>query len=369
MHVAVVGCGQLARMMALAGWRLGVTFSFLAEPNEGTACVEHLGKVVVRDEQKTIAELYAALGHPEVMTVEREHVDVAMLKAFAEHCAVHPNPNAVSVSQHRGREKTCMRDLGIGTAPFTVASNAADLKQAVTTMGLPVLIKSCEEGYDGKGQWMIREAAQLDSFFAENNVSQDMIVEGLVNFSEEVSIIAVRSTNDECAFYPITENEHRNGILLTSIAPAKAISPALTERAEDIAQKILRKLDYVGVLSVELFIENGELLVNEIAPRVHNSGHWTQAAGISSQFENHIRAICGMPLGNTQPKTAVGMVNLLGVKVSDQLLDRGNLEIHHYNKAIRPGRKVGHINLWNIDREQLAADVTQLRDEIYSDES
>ncbi len=360
MHIAIVGSGQLARMMTVAGWRLGCSFSFLAENGENTSCVEGLGDIVQIDHHSTPQALYEALGKPDVVTVEKEHVDIELLKSLQTHCPVHPNPEAIAVTQHRGREKTFLNDIGVPTAGFKVINNKADLQQAVAHMGFPVLVKTCTEGYDGRGQWKLDNTEDLDNLLVDFP-ALELIVEAFVPFDCEVSIIAARSPSGESQCYPLTENKHRNGILESSIAPAQLPANTLPQAAKDLALTILDKLDYVGVLSIELFVKDDQLLVNELAPRVHNSGHWTQSAGICSQFENHIRGITQQPLGNTDVKTHVAMINLLGQSVSQNVLNQGNVEIHHYNKSIRPNRKVGHINVWNIDRERLLSQVDAIK--------
>ncbi|MCV6610709.1 MAG: 5-(carboxyamino)imidazole ribonucleotide synthase [Amphritea sp.] len=359
MRVAVFGAGQLARMMALAGWRLGVSFSYIALPGENVQCVDDLGDVVELTPELRGEALYEALGKPTVVTVEKEHVDLEVLRSLEPFCPVAPSPKAISFTQHRGREKTFLNDNGIPTAPFRLANSPESLRAGVAELGLPVLVKSCEEGYDGKGQWRLKEQADLDALMQDPAAHKELIIEGFINFDREVSLVAVRNAKGECAFYPLTENEHNNGILETSVAPATN-SEALTEQAEDIAHKILDELGYVGVLAIELFVTGDKLLVNELAPRVHNSGHWTQSAGISSQFDNHIRAIVGLPLGETKPAVNVAMVNLLGHTVSRDLLNKGNVELHQYNKSLRPGRKVGHVNLWNIDRDALLQQMEEI---------
>jgi len=361
MHIAIVGTGQLARMMALAGWRMGFTFAFLAEPGENPLCVEGLGDVVERTPGLSGEALYKALGEPQVVTVERESVDVDLLKALQPHCSVHPSPEAVGISQHRGREKSYMRSIDIPTAPFRVITSAAELQAAVEELGYPVFVKSCEDGYDGKGQWKLDDKAQLDAVIEELPAEFDFVAEGMVKFDKEVSQIAARTEDGRCVFYPLTENQHSNGILVNSIAPAELSSPAVAEQAQQIAEKLLTTIDYVGVLSIEFFVVGDQLMVNEIAPRVHNSGHWTQAAGICSQFENHMRAISNSELGDTIPATFTGMINLLGEDASSDFLKQGNVEIHLYNKSLRPGRKVGHINVWDIDRTRLVAQLDTIR--------
>lgn len=366
MHVAIVGCGQLARMMALAGWPQGHRFTFLAEPGEGTDCVKGLGEIVERTPEMEGESLYTALGNPDVVTVEREHVDVSLLSTLKPHCSVYPSPEAISYCQHRGREKTFLNSLGIQTAPFHLANNAEELSASVKTLGYPVFVKTCEEGYDGYGQWVLKTDEDLENLVAQADSLPEVVIEGRVDFDREVSLIAARDASGACVFYPLTENLHRNGILWSSIAPADA-PEELHAKAKDIADKVLNALDYVGVIAIEMFQAGDDLLVNELAPRVHNSGHWTQGAGISSQFENHIRAICGLGLGHTINSQHAGMVNLLGIEAPKEIISESNVQHHVYNKSLRPGRKVGHLNLVSDDRHTLEVKLKRIRDSLYED--
>lgn len=366
MHVAIIGAGQLARMLALAGWRLGARFTFYADEAENTSCVEGLGTIVTASPGIEGEGLFEALGQPDVVTVEREGVDVELLKSLNPHCAVHPCPEGVFIAQNRGREKRFANELGVKTAPFELVNDESDLHSAVTKLGFPCLLKSCEDGYDGKGQWKFESSEDVASFLAEEGIKTELILEGFVAFDKEVSLVASRSTSGECAFYPLTENVHRNGILIHSIAPAELPSSKLQEKAEKYAELMLNKLDYAGILSIEFFVVGDELVINELAPRVHNSGHWTQGAGIASQFENHVRAITGKPLGQTEPAMFAAMLNLLGVRAKLDEIFKGNVQLHEYNKSLRPNRKVGHINLWHLDREKLKQQLAELEAAVYS---
>ncbi len=360
MHIAIIGCGQLARMMALEGWKMGFRFSFLAEIGEGRTCVEGLGPIVERTESLTGEALYTALGSPDVVTVERESVDVSMLEQLAAFCSINPNPKAIRISQHRGLEKGFVNELGVPTAPYRLASTNQALLEAAEHLGLPVIVKTCGEGYDGKGQWKIESLEQLEALRLGDAENSDYIVEKRIAFEKEISIVVARASTGECAFYPITENAHKNGILISSVAPAEAPSHALAVEAKQIATKMLEAMDYVGVLAIEFFVVDGALMVNEFAPRVHNSGHWTQAGGVCSQFENHVRAISGMPLGCTEPLMPVAMVNVLGREVTQDLIDAGNMQLHAYDKSPKAGRKMGHINLWHQDAKALQTQVENL---------
>lgn len=366
MHVAFIGCGQLARMMALAGWPMSLTFSFVADPNENTSCVKGLGDIISKYDYPSAQELYQALGQPDVITVEREHVDCDLLDELAEFCHIHPNPSAIRIAQHRGREKNFLRQQGIATVDFDITSSKQEMLTTLASLRLPLLVKTCEEGYDGRGQWKLDNQQDIERMLDEAPLAQDLIIERLANFDREVSIVVARSANGDIATYPLAENLHSNGILITSIAPAADPQSALAQQAADIAKKTIQKLNYVGVLSIEFFEVDGALLVNELAPRVHNSGHWTQAAEVASQFENHLRAITGANLGQTHCDHGhYAMLNLLGVDVTQQQLTAENTQLHNYNKTIRPGRKVGHINIWGEDRTELKKQLEALRNQVY----
>jgi 5-(carboxyamino)imidazole ribonucleotide synthase len=368
MRVAIVGCGQLARMMALAGWNMGLEFTFLAEPGEATRSVEGLGRIARRDPDDTPAQLYAALGEPDVITVEKEHVDTGMLRALSEFCPVHPDPDAVHACQDRLREKLLCETLELATAPYRVAKNALDVTYAVESLGLPLVVKARREGYDGKQQWRIRSTAELRDFCIDNR-SGDWLVESQINFQREVSVLAARSANGDIAIYPPTENRHQGGILLTSIAPAENLPDGIMADCQRYIRALLEKLDYVGVLAMECFVCEEGLLVNELAPRVHNSGHWTMRSEATSQFENHLRAILGMNLGSTSVTRYEGMLNILGSYDRGsalRLLSRDST-LTDYNKSSAPRRKLGHINVSRESRTAMLEELSRLSQCLYVD--
>lgn len=382
MRVAVIGGGQLARMMALNGLRLGLQFSFLVEPDESTQCVDNLGEKVVWDlvellndgSEAAFHDLFNALGRPQVITVEKEAVPVDLLRGLAQFTAVHPNPDSVYQTQHRAREKQLLSRLSIPTASFKVASTFADVRAAYAEFGLPLFIKAVESGYDGKNQWQIHSVADLESFERESPAGP-WVVEKHVRFDREASLIGARSASGETVFYPLTENLHRRGILIRSIAPAPNLGADTERNAQDYMQRLFAELNYVGVLAMECFVCGDDLLVNELAPRVHNSGHWTMDAGICSQFENHLRAIMDWPLGNTQPNGPKGMVNILGSRDLTKhqprhpgpswLSDAGTF--HWYNKTDRPGRKLGHINIAHEDLATLQTLLAAQDEQLYGE--
>ena len=365
MRIAIAGCGQLARMLALAGWEIGHHFTFIADPGEGTDCVAGLGPVVARDDAPEPAALFEALGCPDVVTVEKEHVSVALLEGLAEYCLVAPSPDTIRICQHRGREKTALQNLGINTAPFQLVEHGAALIAAVEALGYPAFVKSCEQGYDGQNQWLLHDGAALETLAAQMDSLPPLVVEGAVHFDRELSIIAARSVSGDTVLYPLAENRHREGILLTSEVPAANISEETQAQANHIARTLLEQWSYVGVLSIELFDEGGALRVNELAPRVHNSGHWSQDAGVTSQFSNHIRVITNTRPGNTRPALYSGMVNLLGREPDAALLQAEDVNLHWYTKSVRSRRKVGHINVQARDRAHLQQRLAELEDSLY----
>ncbi len=366
MHIGIIGCGQLARMMALAGWNMGLRFSFLAEGEETTDCVDGLGAVVTRQAGDNARAIYTALGEPDVVTVEREHVDTALLREMKAFCRVYPDPDFVRNCQDRLLEKEMLGGLGIPTAPHRPANTALQVADAVERLGLPVVIKTRGQGYDGKGQWRITNQQALREFCARYQAG-DWLVESHVPFEREVSIIAARSAAGEVVLYPVTENRHEDGILLTSLAPADKLSPDLLEDARDYMRRLLEGQDYVGVLAMECFVTPDAILVNELAPRVHNSGHWTMSGEPTSQFENHLRAILGMRLGAVAITRYQGMVNILGaydLKATLRELSRESA-LFDYNKTDKPGRKLGHINICYDKRDEVVREINRLRCQLY----
>ena len=317
---ALVGClggGQLGRMLALAGAPLDVRLRFLDPAAD--ACAGLVGELVVGayDDPACLERLADGA---DAVTYEFENVPVAA----ARRVGAIPGPRALELGQDRLAEKELFRRLGIATGPFG----------SLDEVGVPALVKSRRLGYDGKGQRILE---------AVEPIGAGELAEGLVHFERELSIVAVRGQTGETAFYPVAENEHRGGILAVSRAPA----PDAPQRAaEEIAGRLLDELDYVGVLAVELFDVGGELLANEFAPRVHNSGHWTIDGSETSQFENHLRAILGLPLGATETRGSSVMVNLVGGSPPlERLLAIPGAHVHLYGKEPRPGRKVGHVTL------------------------
>ena len=374
MRIGIIGCGQLARMLALAGWPLGLKFSFLAEPGDTGDCVRGLGELVPMPdgfEAMAITELaarvYASLEKPDVITVEKESVPVDLLEALKNHCAVYPDPKAVRICQNRGCEKEFIEGVGAAMAPKIVVNTVAELKLAIEQLGFPVIVKTCEDGYDGLNQWKMDTAGDLTEFLESRDSIVESVVEKRVNFSREISLILVRAADGRTASYSATQNWHEGGILRASLAPAQDIDEGLAKQIQDLTERVLGNIDYVGVLAIECFVVDGKLLVNELTPRVHNSGHWTQQGAATSQFENHLRAIAGLPLGSTEVHGFAGMVNLLGVEVTAQTALKPNAFFHTYNKSVRPNRKVGHINIVHNDAEAMKKQLDATIAAIYSD--
>jgi len=345
MRVAIVGCGQLARMLALSGIPLGIKFSFIADDGllTNTDCVDGLGTIVPWQFGVDAGDLYQALEKPDVVTVEKEQVDIRLLQALEHYTLIRPGVSAIEQTQSRLAEKRLLERLGVSCADYYCGE---DLGVAVAKLGYPFLLKSLSGGYDGKNQWLIDSDEALANYLKDRgDNSPEVLAEQWIHFQRELSLIAVRDAKGAISFYPLTENSHHHGILYRSIAPAENVSDQEISQAQCSLQKIMDSLDYVGVMAMECFSTDQGLLVNELAPRVHNSGHWTQTGGVTSQFENHIRAIAGMEPGSTGcSAVAAGMINLLGTTEPPFAAIGDRSTLHWYNKQPKPGRKQGHVN-------------------------
>jgi 5-(carboxyamino)imidazole ribonucleotide synthase len=356
MHIAIIGCGQLSRMLALAGIPMGFKFSFIAEEGEDNRCVDGLGTVVWWRPGTSVRELYEALGRPDRLTVEKEQVDVSLLHALECFCPVHPNPKAFATCQHRHREKQLLDSLEIPCSPYLYGQPS---NVSTAEIYLPVVVKSCREGYDGKNQWVLKCQKDIDAFRLQAS-EEHYIVEKLIPFDIEVSQVSVRSANGEVRHYPLAENHHEQGILKQSVAPAANISESLTLVAQEYICRIMNSLDYVGVMAMECFVVNSQLLINELAPRVHNSGHWTQSGSATCQFENHLRAIAELPLGSTRSSGVTAMVNLIGTEEPPLNSLMAQSSLHWYDKVVRPNRKLGHINIVDENYDSLLKQIDSL---------
>jgi 5-(carboxyamino)imidazole ribonucleotide synthase len=366
--IGILGGGQLGYMLALAGYPLGLRFRFLDPSPE--APVGRIAQRVTADfDDKTALEKFAS--GLELITYEFENVPVAATRFLSERVPVFPPPAALEVAQDRLKEKALFRKLGIATTEFAPVHNLKSLDAAVAAIGLPAVLKTSRFGYDGKGQWTLRTAADVENVKTEiadafvkarsmngAHASQDsapFILERFISFTRELSILGVRARNGDVVFYPLVQNRHHGGILRLSIAPAPSLAPGLQREAEDIARRILSQLDYAGVLAIEFFEYEGRLVANEMAPRVHNSGHWTIEGAVTSQFENHLRAVLDLPLGSTKVYGFAAMLNLIGETPNNaEVLGIPGAHLHLYGKSPRPGRKLGHITLWTSSFEQLS---------------
>ncbi len=367
MRVGIIGSGQLARMLALAGRNMGIRFAIVALDGESAECVEGLGTVTPwRLDQGDPQALYAAMGEPDVITVERENISVDLLRALQRFAPVHPNPDAVSHCQNRLRERLLLRSLAIEVAPFAEAFTRRDVELALQSLGLPAVIKHASEGYDGKSQWRIKAVDDLAAFDPPQTEAE-WLVEKWISFDTEVSLIAARSSTGEVALYPPTLNSHRDGILIRSMVPATGLSAEQAAVAQGYIRRLLEAMDYVGVLTMECFVLDDQVLVNELAPRVHNSGHWTQQANVSSQFENHLRAILGLPLGNTHLCGFAGLVNILGDPPGPGCYAElaGSASLHWYEKQPRPGRKLGHMAVSGPEESTVRDHLDRIQEALY----
>jgi 5-(carboxyamino)imidazole ribonucleotide synthase len=345
MRIGVLGGGQLGRMLALAGLPLGLHFRFLDPAAD--ACAGEVGELIVGEFTDPAALGRFADGLV-LATYEFESVPVAVVHEVARHVSVYPPPQALEVAQDRLHEKNLFVSLGVPTPPFVNVGNKNDLPSVVEAFGLPAVLKTRRHGYDGKGQYVLRQAEDTEWAYAKIG-NGSFLLDRLVPFERELSIIAVRSRAGESRFYPLVENRHEQGILRQSLAPAPGLTAEVQTEAESYAQRIMEAVDYVGVMAVEFFQHEGKLLANEMAPRVHNSGHWTIEGATTSQFENHLRAILDLPLGSTEVAGSVAMLNLIGqTRPLDQLLAVPDCHVHLYGKAPAPGRKLGHITVCGI---------------------
>ncbi len=357
MRIGVLGAGQLGRMLALAGYP-PLAKEFVFYDMSGSPPSAGLGGEVIVDRDGSYLDDF--LSRVDRVTYEFEHLPVEVAEKLAQHKPVHPPcpPRALQVCQNREAEKTLFGQLGIPTPEWKIADSAASLKAAAEALGCPVVAKSITEGYDGKGQAVLRDPEQAEEAWTAIGHPR-VIVEKFVNFKREVSIIAVRGEDGDVAFYPpIAENTHHEGILRYSIAPpAPGLQPPhIQQDAEKYIKALLNELNYVGVLTLELFETGGDgLVANEMAPRVHNSGHWTIEGSMTSQFENHIRAVSGHALGNVQARGLSCMINIIGEHGDiERILELPYAHLHLYNKGgERPGRKLGHVNILADSYEEL----------------
>ncbi|MGB9669783.1 MAG: 5-(carboxyamino)imidazole ribonucleotide synthase [Halothiobacillaceae bacterium] len=353
-RIGIIGGGQLGRMLALAGIPLGLEFVFLDPSPE--ACARLVGEQIVADYDELMA-LERLVNDTDIVTLEFENIPVSAARFVQERGLLFPGPQALEVAQDRVNEKTLFGKLGIPTPPWRAVDSLEGLRAAVAKIGLPAVLKTRRLGYDGKGQAVLREPADIETAWAALG-SAPLILEGFIAFRREVSIIAVRSRTGELAFYPLSENTHERAILKLSLS--RAGDPMQAE-AEAHARKVLETLDYVGTMGFEFFVTDSGLIANEIAPRVHNTGHWTIEGAAVSQFENHLRAILGLPLGSTALRGAAAMLNFIGeLPPTERILALPDVHFHAYGKAPRPGRKIGHATLVARDEAERDARLAKL---------
>ncbi len=345
-RLGIVGGGQLGRMLALAAAPLGVSCRFIDPAEDAGAQVAAEQMVAAYDDLDALAELAQ---WSDVVTFEFENVPAPALEAIAQHATLAPSPRSLEVSQDRLLEKRTFEALDLTVAPYRPVESLADLEDALAELGAPAIVKTRRFGYDGKGQARIEDPG--DAAHAWKSMEDaPSILEGVVEFDREISAVVVRSADGTAMAYPPAENVHRAGILHTSSAPATHVAQPISDQAVEHALAIAEELDHVGTLAVEYFVAADQLIVNEIAPRVHNSGHWTLDGAGTSQFENHVRAVLGLPVGAAAPIVPTVMVNLVGeLPALGELLDVRGAHVHLYDKQPRPGRKLGHVNVVDFD--------------------
>ncbi|WP_199096428.1 5-(carboxyamino)imidazole ribonucleotide synthase [Dyella sp. ASV21] len=366
--LGILGGGQLARMLALAAAPLGV--KSLVVDSAADACAGQVAPLVVADWTD-----YEALEHfaaqVDVVTFDFENVPAETAHRLAERVAVFPAPRALAVAQDRLAEKTLFRECGLHTPEFKAIDTRAELDQALAAIGAPAILKTRRLGYDGKGQFRIKTLADADAAWAAlggQAAAHGLILEAFVPFDRELSVIAVRSRDGEFRTWPLTQNWHTDGVLSLSLAPAPDIAE-LQQRATELARTLAEKLDYVGVFALELFVKNGELLGNEMAPRVHNSGHWTIEGALTSQFENHVRAVLGLPLGDTSARGLSAMFNWIGeLPDAAPVLSAVDAHWHDYGKQPRVGRKVGHATVCAENARQLVERLAGIAHALHRDQ-
>ncbi|MDO4441786.1 MAG: 5-(carboxyamino)imidazole ribonucleotide synthase [Moraxella sp.] len=353
--IGIFGGGQLGLMLGNAARPLGIKTVFLEDaPNPPAALAGQVFTTAQFDEFAKACD---------TVTLEFENTPLNTAQRIEQGKPLYPPSKALLIAQDRLNEKNLFNELGITTVPFLAVNSFDELQTACEKLGLPLVLKTTRGGYDGKGQFVIKSESGIKTAWDELGKATDtapLIAEGFINFSREVSIIAVRSQTGEIRYYPLVENVHHNGILAKTTAPAPN-SENLTAQAQENIKKLLKHLDYVGVLTLELFVTDDGLIANEIAPRVHNSGHWSIEGAVCSQFENHMRAVAGLPLGDISIVKPSVMLNVIG-KYPDlqQILAIDGVHFHHYHKDERDGRKIAHITVMPTDSSKLTETVAQV---------
>ena len=353
--IGIFGGGQLGRMMAQAALPLNIQCTFFEASADCPSAA--LGTVYSNAAEHGLQDFIQSA---DVFSLEFENTPLADVDVLTQSKALHPPRQALAIAQNRLQEKALFDALQIPVAPYKAVDSLDSLQAAVAELGLPIVLKTATGGYDGKGQFVLRSADQIDQAWAELGPAGLLIAESFVTFSREVSIIAVRGQNGDVKTWPLAENHHHHGILSHSIVPAPN-STDLQPVAQDYITRLLNHLNYVGVLTLELFVTEKGLYANEMAPRVHNSGHWSIEGAVCSQFENHVRAVAGLPLGSTEVVRPTVMVNIIGQHPkSEDVLALNGAHLHLYNKTEREGRKIGHITLMPNDSRELTSLCRQL---------
>lgn len=360
MNILILGAGQLARMMSLAGAPLDLN---VVAYDVGSKKIMHplTGEVYSTTLQQAIAEA-------DSITAEFEHIPDDVLTLCCESNKFYPGKAAIKTGGDRALEKALLDKTNVECAPYQLITQKQHLIDAVEKLGKPLVIKTCQAGYDGKGQWRLKSDDQIPQIWSEmadfitsgtDAAPHTIIAEKMIPFDREVSIIGARDKHGNTAIYPLTENQHTNGVLTLSVAGKE--KGTIEHQAQNAFNKLANELNYVGVLAIEFFDVQGQLLVNEIAPRVHNSGHWTQQGTHCSQFENHMRAVAGLPLGNTELQRVSAMINVLGQSsIPVNVLTTPDVTSHWYGKVAKPGRKMGHINVSANNLHQLGERLAEM---------
>lgn len=354
MKIGILGGGQLARMLALTAYPLGIEV-VCVEPNQDCPA-KKVTPVIHSDFSKTetIIKHFTQL---DCVTFETENLPIEAIEKIAEHSLLRPSLQALKITQDRYLEKSFLNSLDIPTTPYVTIENWESLASSLKLFHYPAILKTRKNGYDGKGQKVISNEGDAKKAWSVMQRTS-LILEKFIVFDCEVSVIAVRNQEGLMVFYPLVLNQHKNGILYISRAPYS--NPIHTLQAQKYAKQIMEKLNYVGVMTIEFFCKDSNLIVNEIAPRVHNSGHWTIEGSETSQFENHLRAICGLPLGSTRQKNPVAMINLIGNRPDvGILLNILGLHYHWYDKIVLPNRKLGHLTLCAENENQLQKNINK----------
>jgi 5-(carboxyamino)imidazole ribonucleotide synthase len=354
-RLGIIGAGQLGRMMALAAYPLGIECRFVDRQAESPGGLVAAIDVAELDDAAALRRLADEV---DVVTFDIENVSIDALRTLAAHKPVHPSPELTGRAQDRLAEKQLFASFSIPTARFVAIDSSADLAGCPGTLGWPIVLKARRLGYDGRGQRIVESADALAAAWIELG-RVPAIAEAFVPFERELSLLSVRGADGQLAFYPLTENRHRDGILMTSVAPFE--DAALQRQAEGWLGEIAAAFDYRGVLCVEFFHTPDGLVANEMAPRVHNSGHWTIEGAETSQFENHVRGVLGLPLGSTRLREPAAMLNLIGsMPERRSVLGLPGVHLHDYGKAPRPQRKLGHLTIVDPDRDRLRQRLEQL---------